>query len=173
MKKLPLPLNKEINSTRLKKHYRSQEVTLLVLMILALPLFGVVYLYYNSGNLHWNLPEIPDFFKGLLAGLGYGLFMGQYFIFRDTLKKARQEEDFEEKIIFFLDASKKRFFYLFGISLISTVGLLFYQTAWFIILFALTLVFFSLAKVSPERTKRLLRLSKEEGEILRLISRPD
>ncbi|NVJ46101.1 MAG: hypothetical protein HWE07_03205 [Cytophagia bacterium] len=162
----------ELDIAKLKKHYRRQEVTLLVLMLVALPLFGIVYLYYNSGNLHWDLPEIPDFFKGLINGLGFGLLIGQYFIFRDDLKKSRSLESFEEKIICFLDASRKRFFILFLISLLSTLGLLFFKSAWFVILFALTLVFFSLAKVSPDRTKRLLRLSKEEGEILRAISRP-
>ncbi|MCS5490171.1 hypothetical protein [Algoriphagus limi] len=163
----------ELDVAKLKKHYRSQEVTLLILMLVALPMFGLVYLYYNSGNLHWNLPEIPDFFKGLINGLGFGLLIGQYLIFRQDLKKSRSMESFEGKVINYLDSSKKRFFFLFAISLLSTIGLLFFKSAWFVILFALALVFFSLARVSPDRAKRLLKLNKEETEILRAISRPD
>lgn len=162
----------DLDIEKLKKSYRKQEVTSLILMLVALPLFGIVYLYYNSGNLDWDLPKIPDFFGGLLIGLGYGLLIGQFFIFRDDLHKAKSKDDFEGKVMQYLRASQKRVGLLFLISLISAVGLLFLQSAWFVIMFALALVFFSLAKVTPDRMKRLLKLSKEEGEIARLISRP-
>lgn len=141
-------------------------------MLIALPLFGMVYLYFISGNLNWELPELPDFFNGLLIGTGYGLLISQVFIFRDDLKKAKLGEEFSKKVVLYLEACEKRVRYLFGASLISTVGLLFYQSAWFVIMFAITLTFFSLAKASPDRMKRLLRLSKEETEVARAISRP-
>jgi len=162
----------ELDIEKLKKRYRKQEVTSLILMLVALPIFGIVYLYYTSGNLDWDLPQIPDFFRGLMIGSGYGLLIGQFFIFRDELKKAKSENVFEGKVMQYLRASQKRVGFLFLISLISTVGLLFFQSAWFVIMFALALVFFSLAKITPDRMKRLLKLSKEEGEIARLISRP-
>jgi hypothetical protein len=41
-----------------------------------------------------------------------------------------------------------------------------------VVVFALALVFFSLGKPSPDRMVRLMRLKKEDRELLREISRP-
>lgn len=155
----------------LKKRYRRQERTGLLLMMIALPAFGLVYLYHISGNLHWDLIELPGFFSGLLGGATLGLLIGQLLMFRKELKKATNHQDFESKVGGYLQASTKRLWFLFGSSLLSSIGLLLDQGAGYVILFAITLVFFSLAKVTPDRMKRLLKLSKEEGEWVREIAR--
>jgi hypothetical protein len=52
------------------------------------------------------------------------------------------------------------------------LGLLFSGNPGFVVIFAITLVFFSLGKISPDRMARLMKLKKENRELLREISRP-
>ncbi|WP_268034445.1 hypothetical protein [Algoriphagus sp. PAP.12] len=155
-----------------RKAYRSQEMLVLILMVISLPLFGFVYLYYNSGNLDWNLPKLPDLIHGLLVGIGVGLLIGQYLIFHNKLKVAKSAEELFLKLDVYIKATRKRFLILFAISLISTIGLLFFKSAFYIVIFAVTLLFYSLAKPTPDRIKRLLKLNKEDAEIVKDIARP-
>lgn len=155
-----------------RKAYRSQEMLVLILMVISLPLFGFVYLYYNSGNLDWNLPKLPDLIHGLLVGVGVGLLIGQYLIFHNKLKVAKSAEELFGKLDVYIKATRKRFLILFAISLISTIGLLFFKSAFYIVIFAVTLLFYSLAKPTPDRIKRLLKLNKEDAEIVKDIARP-
>ena len=155
-----------------RKAYRSQEMLVLILMVISLPLFGFVYLYYNSGNLDWNLPTLPDSIHGLLVGVGVGLLIGQYLIFHNKLKVAKSAGELFGKLDIYIKATRKRFLILFAISLLSTVGLLFFKSAFYIVIFAVTLLFYSLAKPTPDRIKRLLKLNKEDTEIVKDIARP-
>lgn len=157
----------------LRKLYRGMELQVLILMIVALPLFGGVYLYYNSGNLNWNLPAIPEVFNGLLAGVSMGLLIGQYMGFHRDIKRTFQTEELPQKFKIYVAATKTRFWVLFGSSLITTLGLLFFQNPIHVVLFAVTLVFFSLGKPTPDRMKRLMKLNKEQGELVRAASRPE
>lgn len=156
----------------LKKAYKRVELLVLILLVLCLPLFGFVYLYYNSGTMDWDLPQLPDFFNGLLIGLSIGLLIGQYVLFHRRIKAGLLKSDLEGKVISYLNATEKRFWMLFLISILSTLGLLFFESAWYVVIFAVDLVFFSLAKPSPDRIKRLMKLNKEEAEIVRQASRP-
>ena len=61
---------------------------------------------------------------------------------------------------------------LFLVGVLSSLGLLFSGNAGFVVVFALTLVFFSLGKPSPDRMARLMKLKKEDRELLTEISRP-
>ncbi|MDF2157207.1 hypothetical protein [Algoriphagus sp. CAU 1675] len=157
----------------LRKLYRGMELLVLILMIVALPLFGGVYLYYNSGNLNWDLPALPEMFNGLLAGASMGLLIAQYLGFHRDLKKTFQEEELSRKFRIYVKATKSRFWMLFGSSIITTLGLLFFQNPVHVVLFAVTLVFFSLGKPTPDRMKRLMKLSKEQGDLVRAASRPE
>ena len=67
--------------------YKKLEQLVLILMLIALPLFGMIYLYHNSGNLDWGLPKMPDFVNGILAGAGTALLLIQYFLFHRKLKE--------------------------------------------------------------------------------------
>ena len=69
-------------------------------------------------------------------------------------------------------ATRQRFFLLFLAAILSSLGLLFSGNAGFVVIFAITLVFFSLGKPSPDRMARLMKLKKEDRELLREISRP-
>lgn len=141
--------------------------------MIALPLFGMVYLYYNSGNLDWGLPVLPDFVDGLLSGAGTALLVIQYFLFHRKIKLSFEYEELLKKVEVYANATRERVILLLVCSLISTVGLVFFENPYYVLLFAATLVFFSLAKPTPDRMARLLKLKKEEKELIRQASRPE
>ena len=153
--------------------YKNLEQLVLILMLIALPLFGMIYLYHNSGNLDWGLPKLPDFVNGILAGAGTALLLIQYFLFHRKLKETFHFNELLKKVKIYAHATKERFFLLFICSLIATLGLLFFGNPYFIVLFAGTLVFFSLAKPTPDRIGRLLKLKKEERDLILNASRPE
>ncbi|MBN7815360.1 hypothetical protein [Algoriphagus pacificus] len=153
--------------------YKRLEQLVLILMLIALPLFGMIYLYHNSGNLDWGLPALPDFVNGILAGAGTALLLIQYFLFHRKLKETFHFDELLKKVKIYAHATRERFFLLFICSLIATLGLLFFGNPYFIVLFAGTLVFFSLAKPTPDRIGRLLKLRKEERDLILNASRPE
>lgn len=157
----------------IRKIYKSLEQLVLILMLIALPIFGMIYLYYNSGNLDWGLPELPDFLDGILSGAGTALLLVQYLLFHRKLKESFKKEELLDKVKVYAKATKERFYILFISSLVATLGLLFYGNPYFIILFAGTLVFFSLAKPTPDRLGRLMKLKKEDRDLIHQASRPE
>ena len=153
--------------------YRKLEQLSLLILLVAIPPFGVVYLYHNSGNLNWDLPSLPDWVNGMLVGVNVGLLVGQYLIFHQKLKIAAPEYPLLEKVKIYAQATSQRFWILFLVSQLSTLGLLLDQGAVHVLLFAICLVFFSLAKPSVDRISRLMKLKKEDRELLREATRPD
>lgn len=157
----------------LKKSYHKLEQLVLILMIIALPIFGMVYLYFISGNLDWNLPQLPGFVNGLFVGFSIGLLVAQYVKFHQDIKAGKGSQNLIEKVSVYIQSTRVRFYFLFLTSLICAIGLLFFKSEIYVVLFAVALVFFSLAKPTPDRIKRLYRLNKKDAEAVRLISRPD
>lgn len=155
----------------IQKSYSRLEQLVLVLMIISLPVFGMVYLYFNSGSLNWDLPVLPDFFNGLLVGLNIGLLITQYFKFHRDIKEGKVTEDLFKKVAIYIRSTRVRFYFLFVVALLSALGLLFYQNEIYVVTFAVALIFFSLAKPTPDRIKRLYRLNKEDSEVVRKASR--
>lgn len=151
--------------------YRKTEQLTLIILLVALPLFAFVYLYYNSGNLNWDLPELPGFVNGFLIGFSIALLIGQYVIFRRKMKLSFDTTELLEKVRVYSDATRQRYLFLFLISILATVGLLFYENPIYVVIFALTLVFFSVAKPTPDRMARLMKLKKEDRELIREASR--
>lgn len=157
---------------KLRASYRRTEQLTLLLLLIALPLFGVIYLYEQSGTLGENLPQLSFLGQVIVLGAGGLLVLVHYLLFHRQIKAALHQEELSEKIITYLAATKQRFFLLMGVSVASSLGLLFSSNPGFVVLFALTLVFFSLGKPSPDRMMRLLKLKKQDRELLREISRP-
>jgi hypothetical protein len=145
----------------------------MVVLLLALPAFGVVYLYHNSGSITKDLPKLSGFPFGFLITFSLTLLVGQYWAFHVNVKKTFAESDLLEKVKIYSKATIHRFLFLFLVSVCSTIGLLFSGNPVYIVIFALALVFFSLAKPSPDRMTRLMKLKKEERELLREIARPE
>ena len=162
-----------METQELRKIYHRTERLTLVILLIALPAFGVVYLYHNSGSITKDLPELPGFFRGFLLGASLVLVAGQYWAFHKKIKQTFKETELLEKVKIYSKATMQRFLFLFLVSIFSTIGLLFTGNPVYIVIFALALVFFSLAKPSPDRMARLMKLKKEEREMLREISRPE
>lgn len=156
----------------IRKIYKTVEVRLLILLGLSLPIFGVVYLYYNSGNLNWDLPEVMPILEMLLAGLGVFLVLAQFLLFRKRISGSGELKSLLSKVQVYAAASLQRIHLLAISCLLDAIGLLFFKNPIFVVLFAVTLVFFSLAKPTPDRIIRLMKLSKEEGDVIREASRP-
>lgn len=158
---------------KIRKAYRSTEQLVLILIALALPVFGAVYLYFNSGNLNWDLPELPGFVLWVLAGINVAALVIQYLLFHRKIALTFKESELENKAKIYLSATNQRFLILFLVSLLTSVGLLFFQHPIFVLIFAVTLTFFSLGKPSPDRMARLMKLKKEDRELIRDASRPE
>ncbi|RIW17241.1 hypothetical protein D0X99_05705 [Algoriphagus lacus] len=145
----------------------------MILLILALPAFGLVYLYQNSGNINWNLPQMSGFFVWFLAGFTSMILAAHYVLFHQKIKLSFSQDELLEKVKTYCAATERRFLILFLVSILATVGLLLSKNPIFTVIFAVTLVFFSLGKPSPDRMARLMRLKKEDRELIREASRPD
>jgi hypothetical protein len=156
--------NKLLDNGEIGTIYRKAEQLTLFILLASLPLFAFVYLYYNSGNLSWNLPLLPGFVNGLL--------ISQYVIFHKKLKLGFLQDELIEKVKIYCNATKQRYLFLFVVSIVASLGLLFYKNPVYVVIFAVTLVFFSLGKPSPDRMARLMKLKKEDRELVREASRP-
>ena len=162
-----------METQELRKIYHQTERLTLIILIISLPIFGMVYLYHNSGSITKDLPELSGFPNGFLMTFSVTVLVGQYWAFHVYLKKTFAENQLLEKVKIYSKATSQRFLFLFVVSICSTIGLLFSGNPFFIVLFAVTLVFFSLAKPSPDRMARLMKLKKEDRELLREIARPN
>lgn len=153
--------------------YQKTERLTVLLLILALPPFGMVYIYQNSGNVNWDLPRLPEFIEWFLAGITSLILVVQYVIFHRKINSGFQKTELVEKAKIYSQATSQRFLILFGVSILTTVGLLLSKNPVFTVIFAVALVFFSLAKPSPDRMARLMKLKKEDRELVREASRPE
>lgn len=156
----------------LRAIYQRTERLTVVVLLLTLPLFGMVYLYQQSGNLSGVAAVLPTWVQIFLLGLGILLLALQYLFFHQKIKKSFEQASLLEKVNLYASATRQRFMLLLVVSIISTAGLLWSGSAGFVFLFTVTLVFFSLGKPSPDRMVRLMKLKKEDRELLTEISRP-
>ncbi|HSF52154.1 MAG TPA: hypothetical protein VLA71_00300, partial [Algoriphagus sp.] len=135
--------------------YRKTERLTVLILILALPAFGMVYLYQNSGNVDWDLPRLPVIVEWILATASSLILVAQYVIFHKKINAGFQQSELLEKVKIYTQATSQRFLILFVVSILATVGLLLNKNPVFTVIFAVTMVFFSLAKPSPDRMARL------------------
>ncbi len=156
----------------LRVAYRRTEQQTLVCLLLSLPLFGIIYLYQQAGNLNKSIPQLPFFAQVLVLVASLLLLAVHYFLFHRRIKATFIQDELSEKILGYLAATKQRHWLLFIVAVASSLGLLLSSNPGFVVVFALSLVFFSLGKPSPDRMMRLLRLKKQDRELLVEISRP-
>jgi len=156
-----------------KKVYKDLDQLILILLIIVLPIFGTIYLYQTSGDFTWDIPKLPLIVGQVLTGAGVGLLLAQYLLFRKKVKTVFQTEDLLIKLKIYAKATRERYVILFVVALICSAGLLLFGSAIYNAIFATALFFFSLGKPTPERIKSLLKLNKEDAEIIRLASRPE
>ncbi|PZX52097.1 hypothetical protein LV84_03505 [Algoriphagus ratkowskyi] len=156
-----------------RKVYKNLDRFIMILLVLVLPVFGMVYLYQSSGELTWNLPELPLLVGQILTGLGVGLVLVQHILFRKRVKLVFQTDELLAKLKIYANATRERYLILFLVALLCSAGLLFFGSAIYNVIFATALFFFSVGKPTPDRIKSLMKLNKEDAEVIRLASRPD
>lgn len=145
----------------------------LILMIFALPIFGMIYLFQTSGKLELNLPNLPFWMNQLLALGIFLLLIAQVFLFQKRISVINPSSDLLVKLTQYSDATKQRYYILFVVSLLCAVGLLLFGSAIYNGLFALVLLFFSIGKPNPNRINKALKLREADIEKIRLATRPD
>ena len=153
-------MNSENQIKMMKKDFRLLERNVLLLIAIPLPIFSFAYLYVNSGNLEFNLPQLPEVFNFILLGL-----VSAMLLIRKT------NGDLSQKIKGYARATFLRYWHLFWVGLLSAFGLLFYENSGFTIAYAVTLLFVSLAKPMPGRIVKSLQLKKEEKEMVMEIQK--
>ncbi|MBS9523859.1 hypothetical protein KIH41_09680 [Litoribacter ruber] len=155
----------------LKARFRVLERNVLILTGLPLPAFAFAYLHTNSPNMELNLPELPVLLGTVLLSLVIAFLVLQWFNFHQGIKKVRKSEiSLEEKVDRYSVLTMQRFYKLFFIGFACAIGLLFYDSAGFTIAYAVTLVYVSLGKPTPDRIAKLLRLKGEEKDLIYAIN---
>lgn len=162
----------QLNTEQLKSTYKGLDQFILVLMIIALPIYGMIYLYHTSGNLDWGIPEFPSWINQLLIFGCFLLLIAQELIFRKKMSIVEKGQDLLGRLMVYSQATKQRYSILFVVTILSAAGLLLFDSAFYNLIFALTLLFFSLGKPNPTRINKLLKLNEEEKELIRAASRP-
>lgn len=149
----------------LRKIYESMEQKVLLLIILPLPVFGFVYLYSQRRLFEINLPELSSWWESFLLGMLTMLLLFQWYFFRTAIKDIlNQDLSLEERMVAYGQKTLLRFWILFASAILSAAGLLLFDHAIFTVTFAITLVMLSIAKPSPHRVVRILKLKGEEKE---------
>lgn len=120
-----------------------------------------------------EVPEISELLVWVLASICAVGLIFQYFLFSQKIRLTFLKEELLEKVKIYSQATNQRYLILLLTSLISSIGLLLSKNPVFTLLFAIVLVFFSLAKPTPDRLARLMKLKKEDRELIRDASRPE
>lgn len=120
-----------------------------------------------------EVPEISELLVWVLASICAVGLIFQYLLFSQKIKLTFEKDELLEKVKIYSQATNQRYLILLLTSLISSIGLLLSKNPVFTLLFAIVLVFFSLAKPTPDRLARLMKLKKEDRELIRDASRPE
>jgi hypothetical protein len=92
----------------LRVAYRRTEQQTLICLLLSLPLFGIIYLYQQAGNLNKTIPQLPFFAQVLVLVASFLLLTAHYFLFHRRIKATFVQEELSEKILAYLAATKQR-----------------------------------------------------------------
>lgn len=160
------------DTLNIKRKFHNMERNVLLLIALPLPLFSLAYLYTISNNFALELPAFPLFFDPIALGFAMAILVLQYVGFSARIKKIRNSNSgLELKLSSYSKAITIRYWQLFWVGLVCSAGLLIYENPGFTIAYAITLVFVSLGKPTPDRIVKLLRLKGEEKELVYTINK--
>jgi len=155
----------------IKSNFRRLERNVLILTGLPLPLFAFAYLYTTSRSMELDLPLFPELLNSVMMGLVVGLLVVQWLHFHRGIKKTRvSTASLDDRLHNYKELTISRFWKLFAIGLMCGVGLLFYENPGYTIAYAVTLIYVSLGKPTPDRIAKLLRLKGEEKDLVYSIN---
>lgn len=161
-----------METTEIRKIYDALERNVLILIAIPIPIFAFAYLHAQEGTLDWDLPHLPAFWDSFFLGFVFVILALHYVRFHNGIKQAMTGGfDLEEKVRRYAVATMQRFWVLFLAGFICAFGLMWFDNAGYTIAFAITLVFSSLGKPTPDRIIRLLRLKGEEREEIEQLKR--
>lgn len=156
----------------IRKIYERMERQVLILIALMIPAFAIAYLYSQSPMGSLDIAELPPFWDSLLSGIVISLLIFQQVTFnRNMAKTAEETQDLEIRLTKYAQGSTTRFWILLLVGLGCAIGLVIFDSAVYTLVFAIALVVSSLAKPSPERIVRVLRLKGEEKETIMGLKR--
>lgn len=161
-----------MENSQIRKIYDKLERNVLILIAIPIPIFGFVYLNSESPLFFFNVPQLAEFWEYLGLGLVFTFLIAQSVVFQKD-KKIILHSDFDlpTKLNSYSQASVKRFGLLLLTSLVAAIGLFLFENPGFTVAFAIALLFFSVAKPSPDRIIRSLKLAGEEKEIVNGLKR--
>lgn len=162
-----------MENNNLRNIYQTLERNVLILIAIPLPFFAFVFLSSQNGSLHFDLPALPLFLESFGLGIAFAILVVQYFTFQSAIKSILAGDfELEKKVKMYSKATMLRFWVLFVSIFLSAAGLLFFQNSGYTIAFAISLVFMSLGKPTPDRIVRLLRLKGEDRAEIEELKRP-
>jgi drug/metabolite transporter (DMT)-like permease len=162
-----------LEKKKIRKIYETLERNVLILMAIPIPFFAIIFLSSQNGTLDYDIPEFPAFWDYFGLGFVYALLGLHYIAFHSAINKINAGNfELEKKVKMYANATIFRFWVLFVSVFICAAGLLFFKNSGYTIAFAITLVFSSLGKPTPDRIIRLLRLKGEEKEEIGELKRP-
>lgn len=141
------------------------ERNVLIMIAIPIPFFGFVYLNTENPIFFFEVPQLTGFWEYFGLGLVFTFLIAQYYSFQKDSKNIEKSSfGLEKKLEAYSKASFNRFRILFVSGLVAAAGLFLFGNAGYTIAFAVTLVFFSAAKPTPERIIRALKLKGEEKD---------
>jgi hypothetical protein len=142
------------------------------MIAIPIPFFGFVYLNSENPVFFFEIPQVTEFWEYFGLGMVFTLLIAQYVVFqKETKSIVDSSSELPAKLTSYSKASFKRFGILFVAALVAAAGLLLFGNAGYTIAFAVTLVFFSAAKPSPDRIIRSLKLKGEEKDLVNGLKR--
>ncbi|WP_161625604.1 hypothetical protein [Cyclobacterium qasimii] len=110
----------------MKKDFRVLERNVLLLIAIPLPIFAFAYMYVTSGNLEFNLPELPQVFNYVILGLVSAVLVMQQIAYTKRIRVIRgNTDDLNQKIKGYARAIFLRYWHLFWVGILSAFGLFF------------------------------------------------
>lgn len=161
-----------MENSQIRKIYDKLERYVLLMIALPIPFFGFVYLNSESPIFFFEVPQLAEFWEYFGLGLVFTFLIAQSVVFqKDNKVILNSDFDLATKLLSYSRASVKRFGLLLLTSFVAAIGLLLFENPGFTVAFAIALVVFSVAKPSPDRIIRSLKLVGEEKEIVNGLKR--
>jgi hypothetical protein len=146
------------------------ERNVLIMIAVPIPFFGFVYLNSQNPIFFFHIPQLAEFWENLGLGIVFTFLLAQYFVFqKETKIISTSARNLTEKMNAFSGSVFKRYGYLFISALIAALGLFLFGNPGYTLAFAVTLLFFSIAKPTPDRIIKALRLKGEEKELVNAL----
>lgn len=148
------------------------ERNVLIMIAIPIPFFGFVYINSESPIFFFEVPQLAEFWEYFGLVMVFTFLIAQFVVFQKESKSiVNSNYELPIKLHSYSKASYRRFGLLLLAALISALGLFLFENPGYTVAFAIALLFFSVAKPSPDRIIRSLKLKGEEKELVNGLKR--